>query len=69
MNVPLAATVAGTPEHWKTSRLVEQPFSVKAAAPAVHLTLMAFVAPATTVPNPTGLGVQVIGGVMDGPMP
>jgi hypothetical protein len=66
---PPAATVAGTPEHWKTSRLVEHPFSVRAFAPAVHLTLIFFVAPATTVPKPTGLGVHVIAGVVDGPIP
>lgn len=66
---PPAATVAGTPEHWKTSRLVEHPFMVRADAPAVHLTLITFVAPATTVPKPTGLGVQVIFGVVEAPMP
>lgn len=57
-----AARVAGTPEHWKTSRLVVQPFSVRAVWPEVHLTLMALVSPATKEPNPTGLGVQVIEG-------
>jgi hypothetical protein len=64
-----AARVAGTPEHWKTSRLLVQPFSVRAVWPAVHLTLMTFVAPATTEPKPTGLGVQVMAGVCDAPIP
>jgi hypothetical protein len=64
-----AARVAGTPEHWKTSRLVVQPFSVRAVWPAVHFTLMALVSPATTEPNPIELGVQVIGGVCDTPIP
>jgi len=64
-----AARVVGTPEHWKTSRFVVQPFIVSAVWPAVHFTLMALVSPATTEPNPTGLGVQVIGGVCDTPIP
>ena len=49
--------------------MVEHPFIVRADLPAVHLTLTAFVAPATTVPKATGLGVQVIAGVVEAPMP
>lgn len=64
-----AAKVAGTPEHEKTSRLVLHPFNVRAAVPAVHLTLTTFVRPATTEPNPAGLGVQVMGGLVDAPIP
>jgi hypothetical protein len=64
-----AARVAGTPEHWKTSRLVVQPFSVRAVWPAVHLTLTTFVRPATREPKPTGLGLQVMGGVCEAPIP
>ena len=64
-----AARVAGTPEHWKMLRLVLQPFSLRAKLPAVHLTLIDFVRPATTEPKPVGLGVQVIRGVVDAPIP
>jgi hypothetical protein len=61
------ANVAGTPEHENTSRLVLQPFRVRACWPPVHFTLMVLVSPATTEPK---LAVpQVIRGFCDTPIP